>query len=185
MIKEKKCKNCKDYFKPRFSTLEKYCWKEDCKYIDAMEKLEQKKKNESKEWKKRKSKMKTDLMTLKDYIIIAQEIFNKWIRQRDKGLNCISCDKPIKEGNCDAGHMWSAFGHANLRFNEFNVNSQCSRPCNKDKSGDSNNYRIGFIKKYGAEKLAELDAIAHVERKFTKEEVQEIINEYKKRLKNI
>lgn len=179
----KKCKECKQPFEPRFSTLEKYCWNSDCKLIEALQKLEQKKKSESKEWREKKSKLKKDMLTLQDYLKIAQQVFNKWIRLRDTNQNCISCNKVIKDGNCDAGHLWSAGGHANIRFNELNVNSQCSRPCNKDLSGDPNNYRIGFIRKYGKEKLEYLDSIAHTERKYSIEELKEIIEKYKKLLK--
>jgi hypothetical protein len=123
--------------------------------------------------------MKAELETVQDIVKAAQIVFNKYIRERDKNETCISCGKPIRKGNVDAGHLWSAGGHSNLRFNEFNVNAQCSRPCNKDKSGDINNYRLGFIKRYGEDKLSELDSIAHIERKFTKDELKEIIKKYK------
>ena len=179
----KKCKECRQPFEPRFSTLEKYCWNSDCKLIEALQKLEQKKKSESKEWSERKSKLKKDMLTSKDYLQLAQQVFNKWIRKRDEGLNCISCGKVMKQGVIDAGHLWSAGGHANIRFNELNVNSQCSRPCNKDLSGDPNNYRIGFIRKYGIAKLEYLDSIAHDEKKYSIEELKEIINIYKNKLK--
>jgi hypothetical protein len=172
-----KCKNCKETFEP-VKFLQKYCFKDECVRVFVEE-------AKVKTWKKTKAKMKDDLMTLQDYLKIAQQIFNKYIRLRDKGNVCISCQKPIKIGNCDAGHMWSAGGHSNLRFNEFNVNSQCSRPCNKDKAGDINNYRLGFVKKYGAIKLQEIDFIAKTEKKFTKEELKEIIEIYKKKVKSI
>jgi hypothetical protein len=85
----------------------------------------------------------------------------------------------------DAGHMWSAGGHSNLRFNEFNVNAQCSRPCNKDKAGDINNYRLGFVERYGIEKLNEIDALAKIERKFSKEELKELMQVYKNKIKEL
>ena len=172
MIKEKKCKNCKDYFKPRTS-LQKYCTKFDCIKEFIREQKER-------EWKKRKAKMKTDLMTLKDYIIIAQKLFNEWIRVRDKGLNCISCDKPAKKEN--AGHFYNANNHWSVRFDEDNCHLQCEY-CNTFLSANLTNYRINLIKKIGQERYDILSAKANETRKFTKEEVQEIINEYKKRLK--
>jgi hypothetical protein len=172
-----KCIHCKATFEP-VKFLQKYCFKDECVRVFVEE-------AKVKTWKKTKAKMKDDLMTLQDYLKIAQQIFNKYIRLRDKGNVCISCQKPIKIGNCDAGHMWSAGGHSNLRFNEFNVNSQCSRPCNKDKAGDINNYRLGFVKKYGAIKLQEIDFIAKTEKKFTIDELKEIIEIYKKKVKSI
>jgi hypothetical protein len=170
-----RCKNCKEKFEPiRFN--QKFCLKEDCVRVwVASEK--------AKQWKEKKQKMQQELETVQDYIKMTQIIFNKYIRLRDKGQVCISCNKPLKEGNVDAGHMWSAGGHSNLRFNELNVNAQCSRPCNKDKAGDINNYRLGFVERYGIEKLNEIDSLAKIERKFTKDELMEIIKEYKLKIK--
>jgi hypothetical protein len=176
-MKARKCKYCKNSFEP-IAFLQKNCFEPDCvtEWINE---------TKQKEWTKKKAKLKAELMTLSDYIKIAQQVFNKFIRLRDQGQNCISCNKPIKIGNCDAGHMWSAGGHANLRFNEFNVNSQCSRPCNKDKAGDINNYRLGFVKKYGAIKLEEIDFIAKIEKKYNIEELKEIIKMYKLKCKEL
>lgn len=172
-----RCKNCKQKFEPiRFN--HKYCLADECIRAFVAEVKE-------KAWKETKTRMKNELETVQDIVKAAQIVFNKYIRERDKGLNCISCDKPIRKGNVDAGHMWSAGGHSNLRFNEFNVNAQCSRPCNKDKSGDINNYRLGFIKRYGEDKLSELDSIAHIERKFTKDELKEIIKKYKELVRDM
>jgi hypothetical protein len=166
-----RCKNCKQKFEPiRFN--HKYCLADDCIRAFVAEVKE-------KTWRQTKTRMKNELETVQDIVKAAQIVFNKYIRERDKNETCISCGKPIRKGNVDAGHLWSAGGHSNLRFNEFNVNAQCSRPCNKDKSGDINNYRLGFIKRYGEDKLSELDSIAHIERKFTKDELKEIIKKYK------
>ncbi len=48
--------------------------------------------------------MKKELLTLSDYTKILQQLVNKFVRLRDKGLPCISCQKPIK-GKTDAGHL--------------------------------------------------------------------------------
>lgn len=172
-----KCKNCKEKFEPiRFN--QKYCLEPECVRVWVES-------EKAKQWKVKKQKMKNDLETIQELIKATQIIFNKYIRLRDKGQVCISCQKKLKEGNVDAGHMWSAGGHSNLRFNEFNVNAQCSRPCNKDKAGDINNYRLGFVKRYGIEKLNEIDSLAKIERKFTKDELKELINTYKEKIKQL
>ena len=141
MIKEKKCKNCKDYFKPR-TALQKYCYKYECikVFIDHQR---------EREWQKRKTKMKTDLMTLQDYVKIAQVLFNKWIRQRDKALNCISCGKESKKEN--AGHYYNANNHWSVRFDEDNVHLQCEH-CNTFLSGNLIPYRENLIKKIALKK---------------------------------
>jgi hypothetical protein len=178
-----KCKACNTTFIPKYFN-QKFCVDNDecLKAFSDYAKIT-KEKTERKEWTERKSKLKKQLLTVQDYLKIAQQVFNAYIRKRDQGKNCISCGKVIKDGNCDAGHLWSAGGHSNIRFNELNVNSQCSRPCNKDLSGDPNNYRIGFIQKYGKEKLEYLDSIAHAEKKYNIDELKELIKIYKEKLK--
>jgi hypothetical protein len=78
----KKCFNCKEEFTP-FNTLQKFCLKNEC--IKAMVEIQK-----LKEWNKKKKRMVEDLKTANDYLKIAQQVFNKFIRVRDKGLNCIS-----------------------------------------------------------------------------------------------
>jgi predicted nucleic acid-binding Zn ribbon protein len=169
-IKDKKCKECGNTYTP-FNSLQQVC-SPKCASLLA----------EKKVWKKKKADFIKNIKTKQDYIKTLQTVFNKFIRLRDKDKGCISCGKPLKEGNTDAGHLWPT-KYSNIRFNEFNVNGQCSRPCNKDKSGDINNYRINFVKRYSEEKLKELDEIAHIEKKYTIEEIQELIKIYKLKIK--
>jgi hypothetical protein len=172
-----RCKSCKNKFEAvRFN--QKFCLDAEC--VRVWVEFEK-----TKQWKEKKQKMQQELETIQDYVKMTQIIFNKFIRLRDKGQVCISCQKKLKEGNVDAGHMWSAGGHSNLRFNEFNVNAQCSRPCNKDKAGDINNYRLGFVERYGIEKLNEIDSLAKIERKFSKEELKELMQKYKLKCKEL
>ena len=170
-----RCKNCRQKFEAiRFNM--KYCLNPECVrvWIDT---------EKEKQWKAKKTKLKNELMSLQDYLKIAQQVFNAYIRKRAEGLPCISCGKEMKEGNIDAGHLWSAGGHSNIRFNEYNVNAQCSRPCNKDKSGDTNNYRIQFVKRYSQEILDQLDKEAHETKKWTIDELTDLIATYKKKIK--
>ena len=117
----------------------------------------------------------------------AQVYFNAYIRARDeaKGYPCISCGKVLRKGNVDAGHYFSAGGFGSVRFSEFNVHAQCSRPCNKDKSGDLLNYQIGIEKRIGGEELIKLHEEAHKIRKYTREELKAIIEMYKQKKKEL
>jgi hypothetical protein len=133
-----------------------------------------------KEWNKKKKRMIEDLKTTSDYLKIAQQVFNRYIRKRDNGLNCISCDKPCKKEN--AGHYYSQGGHSNVRFSEENCHLQCEH-CNTYLSGNLLNYQIGIEKRIGAQKLMELQAIAHETKKWTKDELKELIATYKQKLK--
>ena len=167
-----RCKNCKEKFEPvRFN--QKYCFNKMC--VDAW--VQEAK---VKDWKKTKAKMKAELMTLQDYIKLAQITFNKYIRLRDKGNVCISCQKIPKKEN--AGHFYNANNHYNVRFDENNVHLQCEH-CNTFLSGNLINYRENLLKKIGAEEFNVLEGKSKVTRKFTKEELKEIIETYKKKIK--
>jgi len=171
----KKCKNCKEPFTPIKSSLEKYCTKSECVkvWVDSVK---------QKQWAKRKSELKADLMTLSDWLKIAQQHFNTFIRNRDKDQLCISCQKqPLKK---NAGHFYNANNHYNVRFDERNVHLQCEH-CNTFLSGSLINYRENLIKKIGIKEFEQLSLIANETRKFTIKEVKEIAEKYKNLNKNI
>ena len=164
-----RCKNCKEKFEPvRFN--QKYCLESEC--VKVWVQVEKEKK-----WKKDKARIKKELMTVQDYIKVAQQVFNKWIRERDKGQPCISCENPTPK-KVNAGHFYSANNHWNVRFNEDNVHLQCEY-CNSFLSGNLIPYRANLIKKIGQERFETLESIANETRKFTIEELKEIIKKYK------
>lgn len=169
-----KCKNCKEKFEPiRFN--HKYCLKDECIRAFVAETKE-------KAWKQTKTRMKNDLKTLSDWLKETQVIFNKYIRLRDEGKLCISCNTIPKKKN--AGHYFSQGGHSNVRFDEDNVHLQCEH-CNTYLSGNLLNYQIGIEKRIGADKLIELQAKAHIEKRWSVEELKELIKIYKEKIKNI
>lgn len=88
----------------------------------------------------------------------AVRIFNSWVRNRDKGLGCISCGSL---NQIQAGHFYSAGKHDSMRFEEDNVNSQCKH-CNYFMSGNLLNYRKNLIKKIGSERVERLDMLAEL-----------------------
>jgi hypothetical protein len=164
-----RCKNCKQKFEPiRF--LHKYCLKDEC--IKAF--VEEVK---TKQWKETKTRMKEDLKTTQDWLKEAQTIFNKYINLRDKGLPCCSCGKPIK-GRVNASHFWNANNHHNVRFDEDNVHSSCIT-CNQFLSGNLLEYRTRLCSKIGQRRFDELEEKRHVTKKWTADELKEIIKKYK------
>ena len=169
-----RCKNCKEKFEP-IKFLQKYCLNDECLRVWVADVKE-------KTWKKTKAKAKLDLMTLSDYLKLTQQIFNKYIRLRDKHELCISCQKPPKKQN--AGHYFSSGGHSNVRFDEDNVHLQCEH-CNTFLSGNLLNYQIEIEKRIGAKKLIELQAKAQVVKKWSIDELKEIMVIYKKKIKEI
>ena len=166
-----RCKNCKEKFEPiRFN--HKYCLKDECVRAFVAESKE-------KQWKQTKTRMKQDLETVQDVVKAAQVVFNKYIRERDKAQPCISCGSQPKKEN--AGHFWNANNHWNVRFDEDNVHLQCER-CNSFLSGNLIEYRSNLISKIGQERFEQLESRARVTRKFTKDELKEIIKKYKKKI---
>ena len=173
-MKTRKCKYCKSVFTP-INSLQKNCFEPLC-VSDWINEVKEK------NWKRKKAKMKMDLMTIQDYVKLAQQVFNKYIRLRDAGNVCISCQKkPLKE---NAGHFYNANNHWSVRFDERNVHLQCEH-CNTYLSGNLIYYRENLLTKIGIEEFENLSAEAMKTRKFTIEELKEIISTYKKKIKEL
>ena len=172
-MKARKCKYCKSLFNP-ITFLQKNCFDPNC-VTEWIQETKQK------TWQKKKAKLKLDLMTIQDYIKLAQQVFNKFIRLRDAGQNCISCNKkPLKE---NAGHFYNANNHWNVRFNEDNVHLQCEY-CNTYLHGNLIEYRSNLINKIGNTKFLILETESKKTRKFSIEDLKEIISIYKDKIKN-
>lgn len=155
---------------------------EGIEHAQGLAKLQQRanEKKKLQEWTKRKTKIKNELKTVQDWIKEVQKEFNHYIRLRDKGKVCISCQKPPKKIN--AGHFYNANNHWNVRFNEYNVHIQCEY-CNTYLSGNLTEYRINLEKKIGKDRLEYLDSIARETRNFTKNELQDLKEDYKEKIK--
>ena len=172
-MKAKKCKVCKNEFTPIYTTAQSTC-SLNC----AIEHTAQKK---TKAWNERKKVLKDELTTVQDLMKLAQQVFNKYIRLRDADKNCISCgQKPKKE---NAGHFYSAGTHTAVRFDERNVHLQCEH-CNSYLSGNLLMYRDNLLVKLGYEEFERLTVDAMLTRKYTREELKEIINTYKLKIKS-
>lgn len=170
-----KCKNCKSVFTPvRFN--QKFCLEPECVRVWIESEKE-------KQWKKKKKVLKDELQTLPELIKLAQITFNKYVRTRDKDKPCVSCEKPLGE-KFDAGHYFSMGGHKAVTFDEDNVHGQCVT-CNQHKHGNLLNYQIGIQKRIGADRLIELHERASETKKWTRDELKEIIKHYKQKRNEI
>ena len=112
-----------------------------------------------------------------------QKHVNDYIRERDRGKDCISCDKPLR-GKFDAGHYFESSRYPSVRFDESNIHGQCVN-CNKHRHGNLIEYQVGIEKRIGGVDLFELHQKAHEKRVYTKEELREITEEYKKKKKDL
>ena len=170
-----RCKNCREKFEAKHFN-QKYCFDSEC--VKAWVKSAK-----QKNWKKEKKELKEKLETVQSLTKKAQTYFNAYIRARDKHKTCVSCDKPLGS-KFDAGHYYSAGGFGSVRFNELNVHGQCVY-CNQHLHANLLNYQIGIEQRIGGEALIELHEQAHQVRKYTRQELRDIIETYKKKTKEI
>ena len=106
----------------------------------------------------------------------AQQVFNAYIRQRDKGKPCISCGRHVEE--YDAGHYVPVKGGSFLRFHEWNAHAEC-RFCNRYDEFHLIGYRRNLVERIGEEAVRWLEENRHTIKKWSNEELEEIINRYK------
>ena len=168
----KKCRVCKERFEP-FNSLQFAC-STKCAISWGKSDVEKKERKENKE-------AKAKLKSRGEHIKEAQTIFNKWIRTvRDAGNSCISCGRST---GCkvNAGHYRSVGSSPELRFNEDNVHLQCEH-CNCHKSGNCTDYRIRLIQKIGLARVEKLEG-PHKPKKYTIEEIKEIKEIYRMKIK--
>lgn len=185
------CSICKEKFMPKYSSLEKWCsppCEHEYKVQLALKAAEKFRKNREKERKKESdavlNKMKEKQKDAKFYKKILMRVFHTFIKLRDKDDGCISCG--TKENiQFAAGHYWTVGSAPALRFNEDNVHKQCNMNCNKSKSGNIVNYRPALIKKIGIERFEALEAQKGIPKKYTVDELKELITLYKQKIKEM
>ena len=183
LTKNYKCTECKAVFiKERLT--QKICLEAAC----ALAVAGKSKAKREKVWRKEtKSKLKVLADTKPKLAQLAQKAFNAYIRQRDYGLACISCEQALSWGSeatggvCDAGHYLSVGARVNLRFHEDNCHAQCKH-CNNYLAGNSVNYRLGLLKRRGLECVEALE-FDHTLNHYTKDELRQIEATYKAKLK--
>tara|TARA_R110000824_G_scaffold376148_1_gene567224 strand:- start:332 stop:847 length:516 start_codon:yes stop_codon:yes gene_type:complete len=168
-----KCKNCKDVFEPKQFN-RKFCTKDECNdlYFEVL------KAKMFKKISKEKKVKKENLQTVQELLKLTQIVFNKWIRNRDKGQPCISCQNP-KPKKVNAGHYIASGKSKFLTFNEDNVHLQCEY-CNTHLHANLVDYRIHLIEKIGIDKVDYLESNRHKTKKYTRDELKEIMQKYKK-----
>lgn len=113
---------------------------------------------------------------------LAQICFNRFIRERDSQggyFTCISSGDRLTISQMQAGHLFPVSTSSMLRFDEDNCHGQ-SIEQNCFNGSHQINYRKNLIEKIGRFRVERLESLQHVEKKWSKEELLEIINKYKK-----
>ena len=195
MARKYKCKHCQEFKEESIRLpVGRFCcyehatrWAQEKAEREFMRKLNKETKEKEKAARAKHRERKEALRPRAWYLKEAQKWFNKFIRLRDGSDDCISCGREYVTGNggkfsmFDAGHYRSVGANPELRFEESNCNSQCVR-CNRELSGNVANYRINLLKKIGSEKLEWLEG-PHEPKKYTIDDLKEIIQEYKAKCK--
>ena len=108
----------------------------------------------------------------------AQQIFNLYIRLRDKDLPCISCNQ-FKE--LQAGHYYPTQGYDGLRYDELNVHGECSG-CNCFDQSHLIGYGHNLYDRIGPNGIMLLQVKAGAYKrdghKWSRSELEEIIQKY-------
>jgi len=139
---------------------------------------------QAKQDKEQLKQMKFNITKLSTFESIAKKVFQHWVRLRDRDHPCISCNA-FSTPQWDGGHYLKAEIYSGVIFYPMNVNKQCCH-CNDHLQGNVIEYRKGMIKKYGEEELLKLEAKGNELRyyKYSREELIEITNKYKLKIKN-
>jgi hypothetical protein len=116
-------------------------------------------------------------------IAYLQQLFNRWIRQRDERKNCIYCNRPIytNDGLSEmvAAHWLPVSTSEAIRFDDRNVHGS-HQVCNN--IDDRDLIYFGMIAREGTETMTELSKLARTLRKFTREEIEDKISHYEELL---
>jgi len=180
-----RCKICREPFK-KLNINHKTCPNVACA-------IELVRRDKEKKAKKETRERKVAIRSRADWLKLAQESFNAFIRKRDEHLPCICCGGWAEQkygGSWDAGHYLSRGAYPELRFEEDNCHKQL-KTCNggsgrfahKQKTV-AQSYREGLILKIGLERVEWLEG-PHNPKKWTIPELQEICALYKKKLKEV
>ena len=165
------CKECGKPFKQYKSTV-KVCSLE-CSIEYAKKKV----------WKQEKAKRIDKLRTRTEWLNLAQVVFNTWIRLRDKDLPCVSCGT-TSNVQYHSGHFMSVGSYPNLRFHEDNAHKQCVT-CNTFNHGNLYEYSLRLPDRIGNNRFYALNEIKNEPLKLTELEIKELIDKYKKKIKEL
>lgn len=178
-MKLTRCKICRTPYQ-KWSITQKTCTNPEC----AIELMQQEK---AKKARKAHLEAKVKARTRGEWLKLAQAAFNAFIRERDKNQPCICCGEPLAlvkyGGSYDCGHYRSIGSAPHLRFDPRNAHAQ-RKQCNRWGSGRAVDYRLGLIERIGLEEVESLESDNAVQ-KWTIDQLQAIIQEYKQKIKEL
>lgn len=112
---------------------------------------------------------------------------HKYIRKRDQGKPCISCQEPYNSKH-QAGHFYKAELFSTLKFDETNIFGQCMG-CNIHKEGNESQYRAHIQKRLSKYEFDRLNKLAKEDKlsnhKWDREKLKEIRAYYLEKIKSL
>ncbi|MDP0496395.1 MAG: recombination protein NinG [Verrucomicrobiota bacterium JB024] len=173
----RKCRSCGEPYTPR-STTQRAC-SPRCALKLAGKEREKRERAAAAERRKLDRLALERLKSRSDHMREAQVAFNAWVRERDHGRPCVSCDRP-DDGRHQrhASHYRSRGACPELAFEPLNVHASCAQ-CNSMKSGNIVEYRIRLRERIGDDALEWLEG-PHPAPKYTIEELNEIKARYRR-----
>lgn len=183
---KKLCRGCDKYFPTesmtRFGSMMFCCFEHAVRFLNDKKTKEIGKRLLEKETRKANKSRREELRPRSWYLKEAQKWFNKFIRLRDRDEACISC-KRSTGAKINAGHYRSVGSSPELRYEELNCHLQCEH-CNSYRSGNIENYRPNLIQKIGEDKVEWVEG-PHEPKKYTIDDLKEIIQTYKGKCKEL
>lgn len=110
------------------------------------------------------------------------EVYSIYIRQKYADfagyVSCVTCGKTAhyKDG-MQNGHYESR-SHNNTRYDDQNCHVQCFR-CNIAMDGNYPSYALFMTRTYGDKILEEMSRRSRIERRFTTQELRDLISHYR------
>ena len=176
--KPKRCKSCKNLFNPQ-RPLQAVCGP-DCAIAIAGVRKRATEAKEARETARADKVKREKLKTRADWAREAQAAFNSWIRERDAGKPCISCQRH-HGGQIHAGHYLSRGARPELAYEPDNCHAQCA-PCNVHLSGNAVLYRRNLVELIGVERVGWLEG-PHEPKRYTIDDLKTIRDTYRAKAK--
>jgi hypothetical protein len=134
--------------------------------------------------KPKKKKLKSIARVVDDCAVLLQRLVRLKAADSNGIVRCVTCDKFLHWSEAQGGHMIER-GKTATKLVEEQVNPQCPG-CNmyrmKTASGvlDYRRYMVGM---YGEELVRDLELLAKQPKKYSRQEVQELSDEFKRQIK--
>ena len=115
------------------------------------------------------------------------KVFSEYIRRRDADdygrVKCCTCDMVAHWSEMDCGHFIPRT-HLSTRFDEMNCHSQC-KTCNQIMVGEMPKHGLYITQRYSIDTVSKLIAKSRKATHLMQHEIDELVEVYKQKIKNL